>query len=262
MRSRPPVECDSVDKGCLVSLPALAILPAIDLKDGRCVRLRQGRAEDLQVYSEDPVAMAAYWEDKGAKALHVVDLDGAFRGRPAHTETILRIAGAVSVPVEVGGGLRTDADVRTLLDGGVARTVLGTRAFSQPEALAGLVRDFGPGIAVGIDARNGMVQVKGWLETTSLRAVDLAVLAADAGVKTLICTDTASDGMLTGVNVNSVAACCRAVDVDVIASGGVSSADDVRALRALDCTNLVGAIVGKALYEGKVSLEALLSAAG
>jgi len=235
------------------------IIPAIDLKDGRCVRLRQGRADDVSVYSDDPVEMARHWAASGATILHVVDLDGAFQGRPVHTDTISAIAKAVDIPVEVGGGLRTDDDVRGLLEGGVARVIIGTRALSEPEALDCLVKEFGSSIAVGIDARDGLVQVKGWLETTDVRAVDLAAKVEAMGVRTLIVTDTATDGMLGGVNVSAVQAVCGRVSGDVIASGGVSSAADVRSLRGLECPNLVGVIVGKALYDGKVTLAELLA---
>lgn len=235
------------------------IIPAIDLKDGRCVRLRQGKADEVSVYSDDPVDMAEHWVSAGARVLHVVDLDGAFQGRPVHTKVISAIAEAVDIPVEVGGGLRTDEDVRCLLDVGVSRAVIGTRAFSEPEALGRLVAEFGAAIAVGIDARDGFVQVKGWVETTGMRAVDLAAQVEAMGVATLIYTDTATDGMLGGVNVRAVEQMCRHVGVDVIASGGVTSAADVRALRDLDCPNLSGAIVGKALYDGKVALADLLA---
>jgi phosphoribosylformimino-5-aminoimidazole carboxamide ribotide isomerase len=236
---------------------SLLILPAIDLKDGCCVRLRQGRAEEAKVYSEDPVAMARQWEAEGAEYLHVVDLDGAFQGRPVHAEAIRQIAAAISIPVEVGGGLRADADLQLMLDAGADRVILGTRACAQPGDLARMVGRFGKRLAVGLDARNGLVQVKGWTETSSIKAVDLARLAADAGVFTLIHTDTAVDGMLTGPNLSGVKQVCAAVKCQVIASGGIRSAADIRALRKLNLPNLAGVIVGKALYEGQVTLAEL-----
>ena len=230
------------------------VIPAIDLKGGQCVRLKQGRAEESTVYSEDPVAMARHWEAEGGRYLHVVDLDGAFEGRPVHTELIGRIVEAVTIPVEVGGGLRTDDDVARLLDKGVSRVILGTRAWADPEEVHRLVGRYEDAIAVGIDARDGHVQVRGWTETTELKAIELAQLIDDAGVATIIYTDTSRDGMLTGVNAEAMKAMCDAVSCRVIASGGVGSDGDIRALRALECPNLIGVIVGKALYEGRVNL--------
>jgi len=239
----------------------MVILPAIDLKDGKCVRLRQGKAEDVTVYSDDPVAQARVWLEQGAEQLHVVDLDGAFAGEPRHAEVIGEIVRAIDIPVEVGGGLRTDAHIERLLDAGVARAIIGTRALESADALAALVRRFGERIAVGIDARDGFVQVKGWVETTGTKAVDLARQVEAAGVKTIIYTDTATDGMLGGPNLNAMAQMCGAVSCDIIASGGVSAPEHVTALRGLGCANLYGAIVGKALYDGKTTLAAMCGAA-
>ena len=237
------------------------IYPAIDLKGGRCVRLLQGRADAETVYGQDPVAMARHWADQGAAWLHVVDLDGAFAGHPAQLDLVARIAAAVKVPVQCGGGLRTDDDVQRVLDAGVRRAILGTRAWSDPKGLAKLVERFGARLAVGIDARDGLVQIKGWTETTTLTAVALARQADEMGVRTLIVTDTATDGMLKGTNLGAMEDVCSAVRCDVIASGGVSRADDVRQLRGLGQANLAGAIVGKALYEGHATLADLLATA-
>jgi phosphoribosylformimino-5-aminoimidazole carboxamide ribotide isomerase len=237
------------------------VIPAVDLKGGRCVRLTQGRAEALRVYSEDPVDMARHWEAEGARYLHVVDLDGAFQGRPVHTALVARMAAAVRIPLEVGGGLRTDDDLRRVLECGVDRAIVGTRAFADTEDLGRLAAVFGRRLAVGIDSRDGWVQVKGWVETTRRRATDLARDADRLGVATLICTDTATDGMLSGVSLDAVQMFCEAVECRVIASGGVSSAEDIKALKALRAPNLEGAVVGKALYEGKVRLKALLAVA-
>jgi phosphoribosylformimino-5-aminoimidazole carboxamide ribotide isomerase len=240
-----------------------AILPAVDLKGGKCVRLRQGRAEDETVYGEDPVAQAREWAQQGADWLHVVDLDGAFQGQPAHLDVIARMVAAAGVPVECGGGLRTNADLEALLACGVSRAILGTRVLDREEELIELARNYGERLAVGIDARDGFVQVKGWTETTRTRAVDLAAAAAAAHVRTIVYTDTATDGMLRGPNFQGNAELCEAVgpDCHVIASGGITTVDDVRRLRALGKPNLVGAIVGKALYEGRTTLADLLSAA-
>lgn len=239
----------------------LTIFPALDLQKGRCVRLRQGRAEDAVVYSDDPPAVAKRWVSEGATYLHVVDLDGAFAGAPVHTKAVAEIVRAAGVPVQVGGGIRTDEDIRTILGCGAARAILGTRALREPDDLRRLVREFGDGLAVALDAKGGKVQVRGWVESTLTDATDLARAADAAGIQTLICTDIARDGMLRGMNAQAVDAVCACVRSDVIASGGVSSARDIVALRELRRPNLVGAIVGKALYEGTVRLADLLTAA-
>jgi phosphoribosylformimino-5-aminoimidazole carboxamide ribotide isomerase len=239
----------------------MIILPAIDLKGGKCVRLRQGRADEVTVYADDPVTMALRWQDEGADRLHVVDLDGAFEGHPVHLRQIERIVAALQIPVEIGGGMRSDADVQRVLETGAACAIIGTRAFADPDSLAESVLRFGHRLAVGIDARDGFVQVKGWVETTGMRAVDLARKADALGVPLLIVTDTATDGMMTGTNVPAMAEICRSVGCRVIASGGVTTPDDVRQLKALGCANLYGAIVGKALYEGSTTLAAMMAGA-
>lgn len=238
------------------------IIPAIDIKNGRCVRLRQGRAEEMTVYSDDPVAMARRWQDEGATFLHVVDLDGAFEKRPVHTDLVEAIAKAVSMPVELGGGIRTAGHIRDLLNRGVRRVILGTRACSDPGSVRQLTAEFGAAIVVGIDARGGKVQVNGWVETTEMTALDLARRMEQAGVKTLIYTDTATDGMLGGPNLEAVRQLCEAVPgCSVIASGGVSEPAHAKALAGLGLPNLEGAIVGKALYDGRTTLAALQAAA-
>jgi phosphoribosylformimino-5-aminoimidazole carboxamide ribotide isomerase len=240
----------------------MIILPAIDLKDGKCVRLRQGKAEEATIYSDDPVAQARTFLSQGAEQLHVVDLDGAFQGEPKHAPVIAEIIRALKIPVEVGGGLRTDTHIETLLNAGVARAIIGTRALEKIETLAALVKRFGNRLAVGIDARDGFVQVKGWVETTGTRAVTLAQQMEAVGVKTIIYTDTATDGMLGGPNLQAMKELCLAVPgCNIIASGGVSAPEHVTALKALGCANLYGAIVGKALYDGKTTLAAMMAAA-
>lgn len=236
----------------------MKILPAIDLKGGRCVRLRQGRADEETVYADDPVAVARQWAREGAAYLHLVDLDGAFRGEPVHDGIVLDIARQLKIPVEIGGGLRSAGQISRYLDGGVDRVILGTRACESEEALKRLVDRFGRGIAVGIDARDGFVQVKGWTETTAVQAVDLARNMERLGVQTIIYTDTARDGMMRGVNTEAMAAMCDAVRCSVVASGGVTTANDVHALKALGRENLDGVIIGKALYEGTVTMKELL----
>ena len=236
----------------------MIILPAIDLKDGKCVRLRQGRAEDVTVYGDDPAAQAKDWAEQGGQELHVVDLDGAFAGTPKHAEVIRRIIEAFGGPVEVGGGLRTPEALDAVIEAGAARAIIGSAALEDPEFLAQAVDLYGEKIAVGIDARNGFVQTKGWVETTKTLATDLAAAVAKAGVKTIIYTDTATDGMLGGPNLTQMAAICDAAPgCAVTASGGVSSPYDVKNLMSLGRANLVAAIVGKALYDGRTTLREL-----
>ncbi|HMP74308.1 MAG TPA: 1-(5-phosphoribosyl)-5-[(5-phosphoribosylamino)methylideneamino]imidazole-4-carboxamide isomerase [Kiritimatiellia bacterium] len=233
------------------------IFPAIDLKGGRCVRLLQGKADAETVYGHDPVEMAKRWVDEGATWLHMVDLDGAFEGRSVQAEVIAKVIGSIAIPVQVGGGLRTDEDLRKVLDAGASRVILGTRAWADPEALGALVEIYGDKLAVGIDGRDGLVQIRGWTETTSIKTLDLARRADGLGIRTLIVTDTATDGMLQGTNLTVMDEVCGAVGCGVIASGGVSSRGDVEGLKGLGRGNLIGAIVGKALYDGHTTLAEL-----
>ena len=240
----------------------MTILPAIDLKDGKCVRLRQGRADDVTVYGDDPAAQAADWAAQGGRELHVVDLDGAFAGSPRHAEVSASIIKAFGGPVEVGGGIRTREALAAVIEAGAARAIIGSAALSDPAFLAEAVEMYGAKIAVGIDARDGFVQTKGWVETTTVKATDLASAVAAAGVKTIIYTDTATDGMLGGPNLAQMAAICDAAPgCDITASGGVSSIYDIANLKALDRPNLRAAIVGKALYDGRATLKELNIAA-
>lgn len=243
----------------------MKVFPAIDLRGGRCVRLRQGRAADETVYAPDPVAAARAWQDAGAEALHVVDLDGAFEGRPVHADVFRALGATLSIPFEAGGGLRTDEAVRAVLDAGAARAVVGSRAASDPDWAAALARSFGAErIAVGIDARDGLVQVAGWTQTTALRAADLARDLAARGVRAFVFTDTATDGMLQGPNLAALAEVADAVagaGARVVASGGFSKPADLAALAALGRANVEGAIVGKALWEDPSLLPAMLAAA-
>jgi len=240
----------------------MIILPAIDLKGGKCVRLRQGRADDVTVYGDDPAAQARDWAQQGGRELHVVDLDGAFDGEPRHAEVIARIIEAFGGPVEVGGGLRTPEALRTVLEAGAARAIIGSAALEDPAFLAQALEVYGDRIAVGIDARDGFVQTKGWVETTQVKATDLAAAVAKAGVRTIIYTDTATDGMLGGPNLTQMAAICDAAPTcQITASGGVSSPFDVENLKALERPNLRAAIVGKALYDGRTTLKEMNIAA-
>jgi phosphoribosylformimino-5-aminoimidazole carboxamide ribotide isomerase len=235
------------------------IYPAIDLKGGRVVRLHQGRASAETVYSDDPVAVARRWEDEGARYLHVVDLDGAFLGKPHHWDAVRAILKAVKIPVQFGGGLRTRSHIEDVLELGVARVVLGTKACESPEFVSALVADFKARIVVGIDARDGFVAVKGWVERTKLSAIDFAQQIEQLGARHIVFTDIATDGALTGPNYRAIETLCAAVKCFVIASGGVSLIQDVRRLQTLAeiRSNLTGVIIGKALYDGRIDLKQL-----
>jgi len=240
----------------------MVILPAIDLKDGKCVRLRQGRADDVTVYGDDPAQQARDWAEQGGRELHVVDLDGAFDGEPRHADVIRRVIEAFGGPVEVGGGIRTQEALRAVIAAGAARAIIGSAALESPEFLTSAVETYGDKIAVGIDARDGFVQTRGWVETTAVKATDLAAAVARIGVKTIIYTDTATDGMLGGPNLSQMAAICDAAPTcQITASGGVSSPYDVANLKALERPNLRAAIVGKALYDGRTTLAEMNIAA-
>ena len=238
----------------------MLVIPAIDLKNGSCVRLVQGRQADVTVYDEDPIAVAKQFAAAGARMIHVVDLDGAFKGGESPNRAVVKkIVEAVDAGVEFGGGIRSVDDVQQLCDAGVARVVLGTLAVESPDLLRDLIARFGEKICVGIDARDGEVMTRGWEEGTRIRAVDLARDVASAGVQRIIYTDISRDGMLTGPNVEQTVAVARAANVHVTASGGVSSLDDIRRLRDAGEPHLDSVIVGKALYEQKFKLEDALN---
>lgn len=233
----------------------MVVFPAIDLRGGKCVRLLQGRADAETVYSDDPGAMARSFRSAGAEWVHVVDLDGSFSGERRNIEAVQAIV-AAGLKVELGGGLRDEAAVERVLSSGVARAVIGTRAAEDPAFVAGLVRAWGDRIAVGIDARDGLVAVKGWVETTQLTALDLAAKMEQAGVATLIYTDIATDGMLKGPNLNALKSMLSAVRCDIIASGGIARLSHIEALARLAAQNrnLAGVITGKAIYERTLDL--------
>ena len=234
----------------------MIVIPAIDLKHGQCVRLLQGRKSDVTIYNDDPVAVAKEFASAGAQMIHVVDLDGAFSGAgSANRAVVKKIVAAVDVPVEFGGGVRTLTDVEELCDAGVARVVLGTIAAEAPELLKNFVERFGAKVCVGIDARDGRVMTRGWEAASSISAVDLARSVAACGVERIVYTDIARDGMLVGPNIEQTLAVARAADVNVTASGGVSSLEDIKRLRDAGEPRLDSVIVGKALYEGKFRLE-------
>lgn len=241
----------------------MLVIPAIDLKNGQCVRLAQGRKSDVTVYNENPLDVAKAFASAGAQMIHVVDLDGAFNGGDSPNRAVVRqIVGTLDVPVEFGGGIRTLDDVRQLCDAGVARVVLGTVAAESPSALKDFVDEFASRICVGIDARDGRVMTRGWESATPLPAVDLARSVAECGVERIVYTDIARDGMLTGPNIEQTLAVARAANVRVTASGGVSSLDDIKRLRDAGDARLDSVIVGKALYEGRFTLEEALKYGG
>jgi phosphoribosylformimino-5-aminoimidazole carboxamide ribotide isomerase len=234
------------------------VVPAVDLKAGRCVRLRQGRADAETVFSDDPVAMARRWQDSRARRLHVVDLDGAFAGRPSQTELIRAMIAAVRIPVQVGGGLREIAHVEMVLEAGARWAIVGTRAALDPAFLGQVCERFGEQVIVGIDASDGRVAVDGWTRVLDLDAIALARDAAAAGAAAIVYTDIARDGTQNGPNLWSTEAVAKAAGIDVFASGGVGSLDDIRQLATVP--ELAGVIVGRALYSGAVDLGAALAA--
>lgn len=232
-------------------------IPAIDLKGGKCVRLQEGVASRATEYSSDPVSMALHWEAQGATRLHLVDLDGAFSGQAAHLEIAKSIFRALKIPVQFGGGLRTLEQIETILDLGAERAILGTVAVDRPDVVEEAVSRHPGSIVVGIDARNGKVALRGWVDQTVTTAVELARRMKDLGVQRVIYTDVARDGMLAGVNVEETEALCRESGIRVIASGGVSKIEDVRILWERSACGIEGVILGKALYDKKVDFSDL-----
>jgi phosphoribosylformimino-5-aminoimidazole carboxamide ribotide isomerase len=235
----------------------MLVIPAIDLKDGKCVRLRQGRMDDSTVFSDDPVAMAAQWVKAGGRRLHLVDLNGAFEGRPVNGDIVSAIAGAwPDLPVQIGGGIRSLQTIEYYLAAGVTYVILGTKAVKEPQFVHDACKRFPGHIIVGIDAKDGWVATEGWADVSRLQAVDLARDFADAGVSAVVYTDIARDGMMQGVNVEATAHLARASGLPVIASGGVTNLDDIRRLLAVADAGIVGAITGRAIYEGTLDLQA------
>ncbi len=239
----------------------MLIIPAIDLRAGKCVRLVEGRLDRETVYSDDPVAVARLWEDQGARWLHVVDLDGAFTGEPKNWDMIRGILSAVRIPVQVGGGIRDMAVIEQLLELGAARVILGTVAIINPGMVAEACARYGESIVVGIDARNGKVAIEGWGVTAEKNALELAAEMKGLGVKRVVFTDIWRDGTLKGPNLAVVEEVARSTQLKIIASGGVSSLADLRALKAMEPLGVEAVIIGKALYAGTINLRDALDIA-
>ena len=237
----------------------MILFPAIDLKNGLAVRLQQGDMARATVFNRDPAAQAATFAQQGFEYLHIVDLDGAFAGRPMNAAAVERILGAVTIPVQLGGGIRDRATIDGWLGKGVARVIVGTAAVRDPALVRQAARAYPDRVAVGLDARDGKVAVEGWAETSELTALDIARRFEDAGVAAIVYTDVARDGMLKGLNLDATIALADRVSIPVIASGGLASLDDVRALLAPRASKLEGAIVGRALYDGRLDPVAALA---
>ena len=233
-------------------MEALILYPAIDLKDGQCVRLLHGDMDKATVFNDSPADQASRFEAAGFESLHVVDLNGAIEGKTANRPAVEAILKTVSFPVQLGGGIRTLANIESWLEAGIARVILGTIAVRDPELVKAAARQFPGRVAVGIDARDGMVATEGWVETSTVSAIDLAKKFEDAGVAAIIFTDIARDGALTGVNVEATGALADAVSIPVIASGGVASVQDIRDLKTRAGTPISGAILGRSLYAGTI----------
>src|SRR5699024_8363145 len=235
----------------------MIIFPAIDILKGKCVRLIQGDYNQEKVYGDSPVAMAKKWEEKGAEYIHIVDLDGAKSGDSINKSVIKEIAENVNIPVQVGGGIRSLEIISFYLNSGVSRVIIGTAAIQDPEFLKEAVDQYGDKIAVSLDARNGFVATDGWTDTSEVKAIDLVKQLEQMGVKTMVYTDIAKDGMLQGPNLEEQRTINEATSMNVIASGGVTTKDDVDNLQALD---MYGTIIGKALYDGKLDFETVVEA--
>ncbi|PPD34541.1 MAG: 1-(5-phosphoribosyl)-5-[(5-phosphoribosylamino)methylideneamino]imidazole-4-carboxamide isomerase [Methylomonas sp.] len=229
----------------------MLLIPAIDLKEGKCVRLRQGRMEDDTVFSDDPVAVAGRWVEAGARRLHLVDLDGAFAGKPRNADVIHAIVEAYpNVPVQIGGGIRDEDTIQAYLEAGVEYVIIGTKAVSEPHFVRDVAIEFPGHIIVGLDAKDGKVAIDGWSKLSRHDVIDMAKKFEAQGVSAIIYTDISRDGMMQGVNVEATANLARAINIPVIASGGITNIDDIRALGEVAHEGIMGAITGRAIYEG------------
>ncbi len=232
----------------------MLLIPAIDLKEGKCVRLRQGKMEDDTVFSDDPVAVARRWVDAGARRIHLVDLDGAFAGRPRNAEVIHNIVEAFpDIPVQIGGGIRDEDTIQGYLDVGVQYVIIGTKAVSEPHFVRDVAIEFPGHIIVGLDAKDGKVAIDGWSKLSRHDVIDMAQKFDDHGVEAIIYTDISRDGMMQGINVEATAKLASSIRIPVIASGGITNMDDIRALGAVTDEGIMGAITGRAIYEGTLN---------
>lgn len=239
----------------------MMIIPAVDIKEGKYVRLTQGRKEEITVFGDDPVGIALSWQEKGAKRIHVVDLDGAFEGYPKNIKIIKDIAAKLDIPIELGGGIRSRDTAKELLHAGISEIVLGTKAYEDPKFFSYMCLDLPGKIIAGIDAKDGYVAVKGWTQQTSMKAVDFAREVQNRGAGKIIFTDISRDGMLSGPNLESLKEIVDAVTIPVIASGGVTTTDDIRNIYNVSPGRIFGIILGKALYSGALKFEDALKAA-
>jgi len=231
----------------------MLLIPAIDIQDGKCVRLRQGRMDEATVYEDDPAAAARRWIDAGARRLHVVDLDGASRGRPVNADAVHRIASEFpDVPIQVGGGIRSEESIDAYLEAGVQYVILGTRAVNEPHFVRDMCLEFPGHVIVGLDARDGRLAVEGWSKLSRHDVVDLAVLLENDGVEAIIYTDISRDGMLTGANIEATRRLAEAVRIPVFASGGIATLDDLERLLEIAESGVAGAITGRAIYDGSL----------
>jgi len=233
----------------------MQIIPAVDIKNGKCVRLKQGRMNEETIFSSNPVEMAQKWANYGVHLLHIVDLDGAFQKKPQNTNIIKDIVSSVHIPIQVGGGIRTLSTIQMYLDMGVSRVVLGTEAIRNPEHVAKFCTEFPDQIVIGIDAKNGMVAVEGWTETTSVTAIDLAKQFENTGVAAINFTDIHRDGMQTGPNIEATKTLAKSISIPIVASGGVSTIKDIKNLLTVADYGIVGVICGRSLYEGTLDLS-------
>jgi len=237
----------------------MIVIPAIDLKEGKCVRLLQGKMKEVTVFSENPAEVAKRWEEMGAEFLHLVDLDGAVQGKPINREMINKIINSVKIPIQLGGGIRSLKTVDGYLRMGIERIILGTIAYRKPDLVKDICHKYPGKIAVGIDARDGMVAIEGWKELTRERASELAKKFEGYGVGAIIFTDIKRDGMMTGPNIESVKQLAKSVNIPIIASGGVSKIDDIRNLLEIESYGVKGVITGRAIYDGSINLRDAIS---
>jgi len=237
----------------------MLIIPAVDIKNKKCVRLKQGLPNQEIIYSDDPVEVAKKWESLGAKWLHIIDLDGAFKGEPVNLDVIEAIIKNIKIPIELGGGLRTETVIKKILNLGVKRAILGTAAIENTSLIKSLCKKYKERIAVGIDSKDGKVAIKGWLKNSNVDSITLAKNMVRLGVKTLICTDIKRDGMLQGPNIEYLKRIAENVDAEIIASGGISSLEDVKKIAELEKFGITGMIIGKALYSGDIDLKEALA---